>query len=82
MKTRVKPELLQYVLYDVITAKLCKYQSNEIENLSEMKLGDMVYGFLEEQEKYDLAIEISQHIDAKLLTKHATMLFRNLVAKY
>ena len=82
LKTRVKPELLQYVLYDVITAQLCKYQPTENENWPEMKLRDMIYGHLEERGQDDLALEITQHFDEKLLTKHATMLFRNLVAKF
>ena len=47
-----------------------------------MKLRDMIYGHLEERGQDDLALEITQHFDEKLLTKHATMLFRNLVAKF
>ena len=82
LKTRVKPELLQYVLYDVITSQLCKYQSTENENWPEMKLRDMIYGHLEERGQDDLGMEITQHFDEKLLTKHATTLFRNLVAKF
>ena len=77
----LKPEVFVFNLYMLITEKLTNYNEKEETNLPNMPCRDIMYGYLEEVEKEDLALEIMQHLSENLLAKHTASIFRHLLLK-
>ena len=79
----LKPEVLSFELYCCITEKLTNYNENDEndKHLPNMPCRDIMYGYLEEYEKEEMAREILNYLNKNLLGKHTASIFRHLLLK-